>query len=92
MATKAKKENSIIGTDVKYVPNEVDYGIRPKGVESASAKVVNEYDQTFTTKEGKEVTRKVVNLLVFDDSPALLVKKVRVPHKDDALEGESFYQ
>lgn len=82
---KPKKSFASVGDNVTYVPNGCDYGSRPKNTPVA-ATVVNVVDDT-------REKRKVANLVVFQDSDsAPVVRKVRVPHKADALEGESYFE
>jgi hypothetical protein len=86
----AKKEKTKIGKQVTYVPNGVDFSIRPKNTEAAAI-ITNKYEQA-VKKDGKDETRLVTNLVVFHDGDVPVVAKKRVPHKDDALDGESYYE
>jgi hypothetical protein len=89
----APKADKSIGKQVFYNPNGKDFSIRPKNT-PAAGQIVSIYDQTITVPGDKptEVTRTVANIVVFHDAEPGVVFKKRVPHKDDALEGECFYE
>lgn len=90
---KPKTSSSIkVGTEVTYVPNGVDYGSRPKNTPVPALVISSATEQEFSTKEGEKKTRNRYNLIVFQDKDTCTERKVRVPHKDDALEGESFFE
>jgi hypothetical protein len=85
MANKKEKSFASVGENVTYVPNGCDFGSRPKNTPVAAV-IVNVVDDT-------RAKRKVANLVVFQDSDsAPVVRKVRVPHVADALEGESYFE
>lgn len=89
----AKQDTSSIsvGTQVTYVPNGVDFGSRPKNTPVPALVISQPAEQKFT-KDGKEKKRDRYNLIVFQDDDNCTKRKVRVPHKDDALEGESYFE
>ena len=100
----AKYKNYKVGDKVTYVPNGVDFGSRPKNV-PVPATIINDFASAdaegkevvdlheFTHPETKEkTTRRVYNLIVLQDTDTATVRKVRVPHKADALDGESYFE
>lgn len=89
---KGQEESAIrIGEGVFYNPNGVDFGSRPK-FKAVPAIIISEGEVQEFKKDGEKVERKRYNLIVFQDTDACTTRKVRVPHKDDALEGESFFE
>lgn len=94
MSNKSKNQkptaSKAIGKQVTYNPNGQDFGTRPKNAPLAAI-VVNTFEQTKGEGE-KAITREVANLVVFVDAAPGTAYKQRVPHKKDALEGESFYE
>jgi hypothetical protein len=96
-------KNVKIGTPVLYNPNGSDFGSRPKN-KPVPAMVINDFThevdgeqvashQEFVHPETQEkTTRQLFNLIVFQDTDAGVARKTSVPHKDDALEGESYFE
>ena len=102
MKTKSKKkaEPSPIKGTVTYFPNGNDHASRPKD-KSMPAVIVSERDHEYQVVskrnaageaiEHKTVTRKLYNLVVFQDSDECTVRRVDVPAKEDMVEGERYF-
>lgn len=88
---KSKSTTAKVGADVTYNPNGQDLSIRPKH-QSMPAKIVSIGERVLYPGQENEKTIEVVNLIVFHDADPGSVRKVKVPHKNDAPEGVSFWE